>query len=190
VRRVRAGFSLLECLLTIGLTLLVIGLGGDLMMRYSDQLRFAASHEDASTALTTALQQTGDELRESLTLTHPTSSTPSAELLYTIYDPSQAWLPTQPPPTGTAPPGFTVILPNLLPTSGQLSVHVTVAPDGSLARDVQPVGGGVVAHSVLARGIASLSCSLTATGLVRMQLNLSGAQAQTSLVHAVWRTAQ
>lgn len=196
MRRTRVAFTLYECLLTLGLLLLVIGIGGDLMKRYSEQLRFVAAHDDAFSAVQVGLEQTAGDLRQCFNLTSPVVGTPASQLQYQLYDPGATWLPTTIPVPGQKKTDYPQQVPFSqlysppLPQTGGFSVSISASPAHQLVRTVRSVATGVSTQSVLASGVSAINASLSAESLLYVQLSLDGIPTQPNIATAVLVTLQ
>ncbi|MBT9587616.1 prepilin-type N-terminal cleavage/methylation domain-containing protein [bacterium] len=110
--RIRSGFSLLECMLTLGLVALVLGIATNLLMQYSRLMKSSASKSAEISALQVAVTTIVRDARQAVAMISPPAVPDyprTAELRFLrVADPDWGsprapWLPIPVPTTPVSP---------------------------------------------------------------------------------------
>ncbi|MEW6279390.1 MAG: prepilin-type N-terminal cleavage/methylation domain-containing protein [Candidatus Eremiobacterota bacterium] len=164
------GFSLVECLVTLLLVLVILGATGALLREYAGMTK-TSSGSERILAVQTALFLIDRELHQAVTLNQPVAASPSALLELTKVNPAVNAFPARPGdrlpyPLVPPGPGFDPLDPADMLTVRYQDIG------GSLLRQVIDPSGGVRTQ-VAVQGIDGFSAKLVGPQLVEVEVSLN-----------------
>jgi type II secretory pathway pseudopilin PulG len=174
----KRGMTLVECLVTMFLLMIVLGAALELVRSYSGVLRYSSSKDRTLQAALVALEQIRTELAQGHQLISPPGPASVPHLEFRKLSPAR----TLPLPPDSAPPGWT---PH--PASDEVLVRYEVTSD-TLRREVVRPSGSTTSLA-LASSITGLSTRLVPNGNVEVVLSIredKQVRALTTEVFLLW----